>query len=135
MPVVTKPSLADEARHLHACLFARPVDSEVVARYEAAHRELGLGSELSPAAAMLVAHRLDAEAVEFALRRRGGGRELTRKMQMLCYLVEVRSAYLGEFVNLHPSRAGAAAALAAATVRSAWKMMKGAYLVRRYGLL
>ena len=56
-------------------------------------------------------------------------------MQMLCYLVEVRSAYLGEFVNLRPSRAGAAAALAAATVRSAWKMMKGAYLVRRYGLL
>ncbi len=134
MPVVSKPSLADEARHLHACLFARPIDSKVIARYEAAHRELGLGAGLSPASAKVVARRLDAEAVEFALRRRGAGQELTRKMQMLCYLVEVRSAYLGEFVNLRPSRARAAAGLAAATVRSAWKMVKGAYLVRRYGL-
>jgi hypothetical protein len=135
MPVVSQPSLADEARHLHASLFGRAIDPAVAARYEQAHRELGLESEPSAVAAAVVARRLDAEAVEFALRRRGVGRELTRKMQLLCYLAEVRSEYLGEFVNLRPSRAGAAAALAAATIRSAWKLAKGTFLVRRHGLV
>jgi len=133
--MATVPSLADEARHLHSCLFAKPIDAAGVARYEAAHRELGLGNEASPVTAAVVARRLDAEAVEFALRRRGKGQELTRKLQVLCYLAEVRSEYLGEFVNLRPSRAGAAAALAAATLGCAWKLVKGAYLVRRHGLV
>jgi hypothetical protein len=135
MPVVSKPSLADEARHLHACLFARPIDPAVVARYEAAHRQLQLEGEAAAETATVVSRRLDAEAVEFALRRRGAGRDLTRKMQVLCYLAEVRPEYLGEFVNLRPSRAGAAAALAAATLRSSWKLLKGRYLVRRHGLV
>jgi hypothetical protein len=135
MPVVTQPSLVDEARHLHACLFGRPIDPAVAARYEAAHRQLGLEIEPSAATSAVVARRLDAEAVEFALRARGAGRELTRKMQMLCYLAEVRSDYLGEFVNLRPSRAGAFAALLAATLRAGWKLLKGRYLVRRHGLV
>lgn len=134
MPVVTQPSLADEARHLHACLFGRPIDPLTIARYEAAHRQIGLDHENSTAVATVVARRLDAEAAEFALRRRGTGRVLTRKMQMLCYFAEVRSEYLGDFVNLRPSRARALAALAAATAAGAWKLIKGMYLVRRHGL-
>jgi hypothetical protein len=56
-------------------------------------------------------------------------------MQILCYLVEVQPAYLGEFINVKSSRGGAWAALAGATLRSAWKLVKGEYLVRRHGLV
>jgi hypothetical protein len=96
------PSPADEARHLHACLFRKPLDAVVIARYEAA---LQVGHALAcsgEVVSTVVARRLDAEAVEFALRRRGLGCELARRMQILCYLVEVRPDYLSAFVNLEP---------------------------------
>jgi hypothetical protein len=176
------PSLAEEARHLHACLFRAPLGAVAVARYEAALREMDAASspvvsnvvsyeaalcETGPAAspvvanvvsngaalcqtpaaspvlsnvaskvvAKVVARRLDAEAVEFALRRRGLGCDLARRMQILCYLVEVQPAYLGEFINVESSRGRAWAALLSATLRSAWKLVKGEYLVRRHGLV
>jgi len=122
---------------LHAYLFRAPLDAVTVARYEAALREMGAAG--SPVVARVVVRRLDAEAVEFALRRRGllgdQGRDLARRMQILCYLVEVQPAYLGEFINAEKSRARAWTALAGATLRSAWKRVKGEYLVRRHGLL
>jgi hypothetical protein len=127
------PSLAEEAHHLHACLFRGSLHAVVVARYEAAHRELGIAA--SPAVQKVVARRLDAEAVEYALRRRAPGAALTRKMQVLCYLVEVHPGYLSEFVNQKSSRVGAWAALLRATLRSGWKRLKGEYLVRRHGLV
>ena len=106
----------------------------VIARYEAAHRLAAAAS--SPTIAKVVAGRLDAEAVEFALRRRGqAGRELARKMQIVCYLVEVRPEYLDEFVNVKRSRLRAWAALAGAALRSAWKLLKGEYSIRRHGLV
>lgn len=162
------PSLAEEARHLHACLFHRPLDAVVIARYQAALEvgyALACPSEVNSSAQVIstvVARRLDAEAVEFALRRRGLGRELARRMQILCYLVEVRPDYLSEFVNLDRSRdapppasfaphgtarvserttatggfaRAAWAALLMATLRSGWKLLKGEYLVRRHGLV
>jgi hypothetical protein len=127
------PSLAEEARHLHSCLFRRPLDAVVIARYEAALQEMGAAD--SPLVAKVVAQRLDAEAVEFALRRRGLGRELARRMQVLCYLVEVRPEYFSKFINLDRSRGRAWAALLWATLVSGWKLLKGEYLVRRHGLV
>ena len=127
------PSLAEEARHLHACLFHAPLDAVSVARYEAALREMG--AMASPVVLRVVALHLDAEAVEFALRRRGLGYDLARRMQILCYLVEVQPAYLDEFINVESSRGRAWSALAGATLRSAWKLVKGEYLVRRHGLV
>jgi hypothetical protein len=143
------PSLAEEARHLHACLFRAPLDAVAVARYEAALREMDAAASpvvanvvsnvVTNVVATVVALRLDAEAVEFALRRRGlsgnPGGDLARRMQILCYLVEVQPAYLGEFINVESSRGRAWAALLSATLRSAWKLVKGEYLVRRHGLV
>lgn len=127
--------LEDEARYLHDCFFSVPLDPSVVARYAAAHHELFPGDRPSPLVSRVVERKLDAEAVEFALRRRGAGRELTVKIQILCYLVEVRSDYLSEFVNMESRRARGAAELAGMTLQAAWKLVKGEYLVRRHGLL
>jgi hypothetical protein len=122
---------------LHACLFRVPLDAVTVARYEAALREMGAAG--SPVVARVVARRLDAEAVEFALRRRGllgdPARALARRMQILCYLVEVQPAYFGEFINAEKTRCRAWAALTGAASRSVWKLVKGEYLVRRHGLV
>jgi len=128
------PSLAEEARQLHYCLFHRPLEPVVIARYESAHLARPHADPPSVVVAKVVTRRLDAEAVEFALRRRGKGSELARKMQIVCYLVEVRPAYLDRFVNFDSSRGRAWVALCGATLSSLWKLLKGEYLIRRHGL-
>src|SRR5262245_58235948 len=128
------PDLAAEARCLHAALFSRPADPAIIERYVDAHRLLFAAEPASPVVAAIVARRLDAEAIEYALRRRRAGRELTRKLQILSYLAEVRAAYEPEFLNRRARRGAALLALGAAALRSAWKLVKGEVLVRRHGL-
>src|SRR5262245_29983359 len=127
--------LAGEARYLHGALFRRPVDPAIVERYCDAHRLLFPGEPASPLVSRIVERRLGAEAIEYALRRRRTGGVLTRKMQILSYLAEVRAAYQHEFFNRHERSSGAIAALAAAVLRSGWKLFKGELLIRRHGLL
>lgn len=129
------PSLAEEARYLHACLFHGAPDELTIHRYAAAHREVFPNAQDPPWISRIVERRLDAEAIEFALRRRGRGRELTRKLQILCYLAECRATFLPQFVNLHRSRSRAWFALAAATLGAGWKLCKGELAIRRHGLL
>jgi hypothetical protein len=129
------PTLVEEARYLHDSLFRAPLDASVVKRYEAAHGELFPDEATSLPVARLVSRKLDVEAVEFALRRRGCGAQLTRKIQILCYLVEVRAAYQSYFVATKTERVKAAILLMAALLRTVWKRGKGEYLVRRHGML
>jgi hypothetical protein len=129
------PTLAEEARYLHDSLFRAPMDASVVKRYEAAHGELFPNETTSRAVARLVSRRLDVEAVEFAMRRRGCGAQLTRKIQILCYLVEVRAAYQSHFIATKREHVKATIWLLAALVRTVWKRGKGEYLVRRHGML
>ncbi len=129
------PTLAEEARYLHNALFRVPLDASVVERYEAAHGELFSGEATSLPVARVISRRLDVEAVEFALRRRGRGAQLTRKIQILCYLVEVRAAHQAQFIATKSERMKAAVSLLAAMFRTVWKCGKGEYLVRRHGML
>jgi hypothetical protein len=131
----TLPSLIDEAVYLHESLFRQPMDAEVAQRYEAAHRKLFPDEKTSATVARLISRRLDVEAVELALRRRPSGFQLTRKIQILCYLVEVRPAYQDHFIATRSSRVNAAISLLDAALRTAWKFCKGEYLVRRHELL
>ena len=129
------PLLADEAAWLHRCLFHRPIDDISRNRYEEAHRRFPAAAATTLLVTRVVARRLDAEAVEFVLRRRGAGRELTRKIQILSYLAEARPEHVSAFVNTSPSKARAVAVLLAAPLVAAWKMLKGEYLIRRHGLV
>jgi len=127
--------LAAEACYLHAALFARQPDALTVERYLEAHRLLFAALPTSPLVSRIVEQRLDAEAIEYALRGQPEGRELTRKLQILSYLAEARSAYQDEFINRSDRRGGAIVRLAGAALRSLWKRIKGELLVRRHGLL
>jgi hypothetical protein len=131
---MNKPALADEARHLYSCLFREPLDAQFVARYEAAHRQVFPDERTSPLMAAVVGNHLDVEAIELALRRRGTGRELTRKLQIVCYLAEARRACFDEFITTGGSPLRAWFALAVAACQSGWKLVKGEYLIYRYNL-
>jgi len=132
--LTSEPTLSDEARFLHESLFSRPLDEKIVERYKKAHDAL-FPNESPPAVARIVALRLDVEAVEFALRRRHLCPELTRKIQILSYLVEVRAQYQDDFISTKREPLRAIPVLLWRTLESGWKLAKGECLVRFYGLL
>ena len=132
-----RSALEREATYFHALFFRGTIPDAVLQRYVAANalcfpapdaRDLRMVE-------MIVAHRLDAEAVELAMRFRHGSNVLTRKIQVLFFLVEVRSAYYGYFVNQMPGLWRAVIRLLASSVQTAWKGCKGCYLVWRYGFV
>ena len=131
---MSTPHLAEEARYLHRALFAQPIGEETVARYIDAHAQLFPETAPSPLLQTVVTRRLDAEAVELALRRRTPANPLTRKFQILCYLTETLPAYRANFHNDRSPLGHAILPLVSALVHSAWKSAKGAWLVKRHGL-
>jgi hypothetical protein len=129
-------TLADEVRYLHQSLFTKrePLDEKIVQRYEAAHGVLFPG-ERRETVARIVERRLDVEAVEFALRRRRLCPELTRKIHILCYLVEVQAKYEDDFVATRRQPVRAILVLSRRIAGAGWKLLKGECLIRVYGLL
>ena len=129
-----RAALESEVRHFHALFFRRPLPGPVVDRYVAANHLCfpALDPKTREMVQTIVARRLDAEAIELALRLRKGNRVLTRKIQILFYLVEVRSEYYAYFINQVPGWSSAVLRLLGALVRTGWKCAKGLYLVWRY---
>ena len=132
-----REALEQEARYLHARFFGRPLPEVVVARYVDANQLCfpNLSGRDRALLRQVIASRLDPEALELVLRWRKRTPVLTRKIQILFYLLEVRSEYYPYFVNQKPGRARAVAHLALALLRTAWKAVKGAVLVWRYGFV
>jgi SAM-dependent methyltransferase len=129
-------SLRNEARYLHSCFFAHDAPAEVVDRYVAANMlYCAAPGKLTNT---IVAQRLDAEAIELVLRSRGRCDILTKKLQILFYLVEVRSenypAFFGPAGKDEPWFR-ATGGLLYGLLQTAAKYLKGAYLVRKHGLI
>lgn len=129
-PPADAASLAAEARHLHGCLFTRPVPERVVERYVQAHAHLSLAVDVD--VRRIVERRLDAEALEFFLRRRRPANALTQKLRTLLYLLEIEGPYYGEFVRDRGTALGSVPWLLLAPLRSGYKLLKGALLARRH---
>lgn len=126
--------LAAEARAFHRAFFPGEPPQEVVRRYIEANLRFET-EEADRAVAAVVRAGLDVEAVEFWLRLRGRNPALTRKIQVLFYLLEPRSRYYPWFVGGAEGRAKAVRGLIGAALRSVWKGAKGAWLVRRHGIV
>lgn len=131
-----REDLIAEVRLLHRQFFGTSIPPDVERRYVAANVEVFPRMTPSHLAALarLVQHDCDAEAVECALRLRRMAHPLTVKVQILFYLVEVRSAYYGRFVDENPGPWKARCALMAAVMRTVWKFGKGNYQIARYRL-
>lgn len=123
-----------EAEVFHQVIFGRPVPADIRYAFVSANQILLTNaSKLTPVKIDLILERsLDVEAIEFALRRRNPQNLLTRKLQILCYLAESRRAYFDTFVNEEHQPVRAFMKLSFATLRSAYKLLKGHFLIRIY---
>jgi hypothetical protein len=132
-----RSALEREATYFHALFFRKPIPDVVIQRYVAANILCFPAPDTrdSKMVETIVGRRLDAEAIELAMRLRHGSDLLTRKIQILFFLVEVRSAYYGYFVNQTPGLWRAVIRLLVSLVQTAWKGGKGCYLVWRYGFV
>ena len=133
IPAPAANNLGLEACYLHRAFFGSDPPPEVVERYIAAN--LICGGESSALTNAIVARGLDAEAIELTLRLRKGPTILTRKIRILFYLLEVRSAYYPFFVGGEESRLRGLFGTLYSVLQTAVKYVKGAYLIRKYGLV
>lgn len=129
--------LRQEARYLHSFLFAVPITPQIESQYAAAHSHVfsGVSVVLGVDVQRMIALRLDAEALELALRRRNPKNTLTQKFHILVYLAEVRRDYYHEFFLEEAQPLLALAQLSFHTVRTAWKLVKGKYLLGRHSVV
>ena len=130
-------TLADEARYFHNSFFSQPLDPAVIDRYIAANRLCipqvdGYGATIID---RIVSGRLDLEAIELVFRLRLPDNLLTKKIQILFYLLEVRSAYYQRFINNEANFPLALRSLAGSALSAGMKFVKGRYLVWKYDLV
>jgi SAM-dependent methyltransferase len=129
-------SLRSEARYLNSCFFPNDLPADIVDRYVAANLQYCAASR--GLMETIMARKLDAEAIELNLRSRKSPRVLTKKIRILFYLLEVRSEYYPAFFGAagkDESRFRAVIGLLCGLLQTAAKYLKGAYLVRKHGLL
>lgn len=134
---LSREELSREAEVFHQVIFGRPIPAEIREAFVLANKILLPGaSEVRPVRLDLIIDRaLDVEAIEFALRRRDPQNLLTRKLLILCYLTESRSAYFNAFVNEEHQPVKAFIKLSFAAFRSVYKLLKGHLLIRIYDVV
>lgn len=124
-----------EVQTIHHALFPhQPVPDAVVARYEAARARFFANDPYVRLVVFLLEHKLDLEAVEYALRLRYGPNGLTRRFQVMLTLCEARAAYDAAFVQRRPAALAAWAGAPSLALRAAWKLAHGLYLLRVHRL-
>ena len=130
-------TLDHEAAHLFRVLFCEEAPQIIKARYCDAHVYMfnDAPQQELQTIGQVVEHRLDAEAVEVFLRRKGRPHLLTMKMQLLIYLAELYPDYYCMFVNEADSRWLAAWIIMHSLIRWPYAFIKGAYLTWRYQLV
>lgn len=122
--------LEKEADWLHRCVFGTGLAPHVAERYVAAHAHLHLATDVD--VARIVERQLDAEAIEFFLRRRAPGNALTQKLRTLLYLVEIEADHYRHFVRHEGSFWSSLPWLVLSPLRSVLKLVKGRWLARRH---
>ena len=129
-------TLPEEVRYFHDTFFARTLDQSVIDRYVAAHQYCLPIVDARALATIdtIVSSALDVEAIELVFRLRRRDNVLTRKIQILFYLVEVRAQYYGDFVGETQNRGQALRRMLLAGVSTAFKFLKGKYLVWKFDL-
>jgi hypothetical protein len=129
-------ALRAEADYFHRVLFGSPAPRPVTDQYLRLH---AICFPLADPAEKMTAERvvrlgLDAEAIECAFRLRGRKHLLTRKMNALLYLVEVRREYYPLFFNDRTALVMGKLRLLMAIFSWMGKAIWGEFLIRRHGL-
>ncbi len=126
-------AIETEARFLAKQLLDRELDEKTVARYEGACERMPPFKGPQANVATIIKRELDVEAIEYALRSTES--ELTKRIHILLYLVEGQQNCFNVFVNSKRSRLRAFWQLGMSVLRAPLKLLKGKYLIWRYGLV
>lgn len=129
--VLAPDAVRGEAEYLTRSVFGCALDDRTLERYREACRLLLASPEDELSVRKIVALRLDVEALELALRGSG----LTKRIQILAYLLEFRADCFETFINTRTRRVEAFARLGVSTARAPVKLIKGKYLAWRHGLV
>ncbi len=126
-----------EAAHIFHALLGYPIPPELRDRWLALDELVAAdpGGALAVNMHAIIAKRLDVEAIEFWLRVCRGRNRLGQKIQIMCYLAELDQANYHAWVAARPAPLRAWSCMAWHGARSAWKFVKGAFLVRHHCLL
>ena len=122
-----------EGRRIYDALFGRAIPPVLLQRYLTAARRLDGDVDAQALAAYYeaVAGAKDLEALEFAGRLTGRLPLLSRKFQAMVYLAETLPENQGFYVNRRTSFRAGILAIAAATLRSAFKALAGLITLRQ----
>jgi len=132
-----REELFKEVEVFHRAIFGRPAPKDIRDAFVAANNILLKEDGKVPSVRidLILKRSLDVEAIEFALRRTNPQNLLTKKLLILCYLTESRSAYFAAFVNEQYRPLRSFIKLCLATFRSVYKLVKGQCLIRMYGIV
>ena len=129
------PDLEGECANLCQRIFGMAPPEGCADAYRRAHAVVFANAPIEAGAAAQIAEAVrrgwDLEALEFALRLRDKEGPLTKKVNILFYVMEARPGSFDLFVNAESSALRAWLRLTGETLRSAYKLMKGWLLLRR----
>jgi hypothetical protein len=125
----------DEADRIYRAIFRTPISSTVRDRYcRAVERVLSdISLEENRAFAEVLRKVSDLEALELAARRQNKMPLLTARFRLMVHLAETLPANQSVFINSFNRRMSGYISLAFGSARTAYKQMKGRYLLRRAG--
>jgi hypothetical protein len=137
MNIIKNTDLEKEVIYFHDQFFTEVLHNTVIERYVAANM-LCLPDVNANTASMIeniIYNKLDVEAIEYAFRIKQRNNDLTKKIQILFYLVEVRASYFPYFFNCRSARLLAVKSILFVTIRTVYKYLKGNYLIWRFKLV
>ncbi|HMO16664.1 MAG TPA: NAD-dependent epimerase/dehydratase family protein [Oligoflexia bacterium] len=126
--------LAKECLYLFFSLFRKKPPQHIISNYINAHSKIQLSSEEEDKFLdYIVENRLDAEAIEFALRE--SNTALRKKLLLIVYLSEIDPSLFPRFVTTKSSKPDALGILFLELVSSAVKIIKGHLIIYLHPLL
>ena len=132
-----EPNLEAECAALCRRIFAMPPPPGCVEAYRRANAVVFEEADVEPRALAQIAEAVrrnwDLEAIEYALRFRDKTGPLTKKVNILFYIIEASPEGARIFVNETPARWRAWLRLTGETLRSFYKLLKGLVLLQRLG--
>lgn len=128
--------LKKEVDYFIRFFFKKETDEMTIDRYIHANKEVFSNNKITEHQSILleslIENNVDIEAIEFAWRLKDRENVLSKKIQIVFYLLEVKSEFFILMINERKSILKASIILSFSICHSIYKLLKGLILLRRY---
>ena len=132
-------NLRAEANYFVHVFFNKEVDHKTIERYIGANEEIFTNDPKftlqNDFVVKMIKHKADIEALEFAWRTIDKDNVLSKKICIIFYILEAKSAYVPFFVNRHNSFFKGCFILVVSVLCSAYRYLKGRILLKRHHIV